>query len=170
MPSDDGGGRSVLRGDDGRKEKEILVFRLGREEFGLDIGCVREVLKVPEEIHPLSQAPSFIDGVVSLREHIIALIDLNRKFGVPSEKEKSKRRIIICRMRQFIVGLMVDEISEIVRVACDDIEGAQTIVPAQSEDSCVSSVMRLEDRVISLLDLEKFLSHEEAEKLAETRK
>lgn len=155
--------------DDGRKKQEILVFRLGREEFGLDIGCVREVLKVPE-IYPFSQAPSFVDGVVSLRGHIIVIIDLNRKFGVASEQEKSRRRIIVCRMRQFVVGLMVDDVSEIVRVARDDIEGAPAIVPAQSADSCASYVLRLENRVVTLLDMEKFLSHEEAQKLMDTRK
>lgn len=140
--------------------RQILVFSLQNEELGLDIEHVREVLK-PLEIHPLVQAPDFIAGVVKVRNHIIAVMDLRKKFKLEEAKERTKMRVIVCKIKGFITGLIVDSVSEVLSVPPDDIQPTPGIISLQMKDNCFSGIARAGERVISILDLEKVLTNEE---------
>src|SRR5512139_1425939 len=103
-----------------KEERQILVFRIARGELGLDISCVREVLR-PQEVYPLPKAPDFIEGVINLRGHIVALIDLGKRLHAKQKEGEPNRRIIICRVNKFIVGLMVNTLKEIIALSNEDI-------------------------------------------------
>ena len=77
-----------------KEEMQILVFNLLKQEFGLDISCVREVLR-SQEIHPLFDTPEFIEGVINLRRHIIAVIDLRKKFNIKAIESRPKMCIVV---------------------------------------------------------------------------
>lgn len=148
-----------------REERQILVFSLVNEELGLDISCVREVLR-PQEIHPLPRAPDFIEGVINLRGHIIAVIDLGKRLNVRQIEDKPKMRIVVCKIKKFIVGLIVNSLSEIVTLSKEDIEPTPEIVSMQIEAGFISGIARLGERIIVILNLETILTKEEITKLS----
>lgn len=150
-------------------ERQILVFSLVNEELGLDISCVREVLR-PQEIHPLPQAPDFIEGVINLRGHIIAVIDLRKRLNVKEVEDRSKMRIIVCRLKRFIVGLVVNSVSEIIALSEENIGPTPEVVSMQIEADFMSGIARLGERIIVILDLENILTREEITKLSKIEK
>ena len=146
-------------------ERQILIFNLMKEELGLDISCVREVL-TPREIHPLPQTPDFIEGVITLRGHIIAVIDLRKKFNIKATEERPKR-IIVCKTKKFIVGLLVDNVSEIIALSKENIKPTPGVVLMQIQAGLLSGVARIGERIIAVLNLENILTREETTKLSE---
>lgn len=162
-------GQRMQNTDEGKKEEtRILVFNLVNEELGLDISCVREVLK-PQEIHPLPQAPDFIEGVINLRGHIIAVIDLIKKFNIKTIEDRTKMRIIICKIRKFIVGLAVNSVSEIIVLSKKDIQPTPAVISTQVDVGFISGIARLGERIIIILNLEDFLPKEEMTKLSKMK-
>lgn len=144
---------------------QVLTFNLGQEIMGLDISCVREVIK-PQEIHPLPQAPEFIEGVINLRDHIIAVMDLRKKLGVKVQEERPKMRIIICRVKKFVIGLLVDSVIEVISLSKGQLQPEPEVVSGRVKDSYILGIAKGFEKVIFILDLEKILSEEETEKLS----
>ena len=142
---------------------QILVFNLEHEQFGLDISCAREVLK-PREIYPLPQAPDFIEGVVNLREHIIAVVSLRKRFNLPERVDSSKARIIVCRVKKFVIGLRVDSVQEVISLSETQIQPKPGIISLKMPDNYILGFVKLGEKVVIILDLEKIFSEEEAEK------
>ena len=152
--------------DIGKKgERQILVFSLANDELGLDISCVREVLR-PQEIHPLPQAPDFIEGVINLRGHIIAVIDLRKRLNVKEIEDRSNMRIIVCKIKRFIVGLVVNSVSEIITLSEENIGPTPEVVSMQIDEDFMSGIARLGERIIVILDLENILTRDEITKLS----
>ena len=151
------------KGLEERGEKQILVFTLAGEELGLDISCVREVLR-PQKTYPLPQTPLFIEGVIHLRGYVIALIDLRKRLlGKPMEEDCNKR-IIVCRVNKSIVGLTVNSLREIITLSKGDIMPTPEIVATQMEAKVIPGIARVGERIIPILDLEHILTkHEVAE-------
>lgn len=149
------------KGDVKEERRLILVFHLANQELGLDISCVREVLK-PQEIHPLPQAPDYFAGVINLRGHIIAVVDLRKKFHVQPAEDKALMRVILCKINPFVVGIIVDSVSEVLNLSPRDIHPTPAIVARQMPGAYLSSIARVgEGRVISVLDLGRILTEEE---------
>ncbi|MBF0521432.1 MAG: purine-binding chemotaxis protein CheW [Candidatus Omnitrophica bacterium] len=143
-----------------KEEREILVFNLQDEQMGLDISCVREVLR-PQEIHPLVHAPDFIEGVIYVRKFVLAVISLRKRFHIEPLKNASKARIIICKVNNMIVGLIVDSVVEVLRVPVRNIQAPPEILSVQKKGSYMSGLAKVDQRVITLLDLGKILTPEE---------
>jgi purine-binding chemotaxis protein CheW len=148
-----------------KEGRQILVFRAAREELGLDISCVREVLR-PQEIYPLPKAPDFIEGVINLRGHLVALIDLGKKLHSKHKEEELNQRIIICRVNKFIVGLMVNTLREIIALPKDDIKPIPEVVSMQMEAEVISGMARVGEKIIPILDLEYILTKKEVIELS----
>jgi purine-binding chemotaxis protein CheW len=148
-----------------KEERQILVFRAAREELGLDISCVREVLR-SQEIYPLPKAPDFIEGVINLRGHLVALIDLGKKLHSKHKEEELNQRIIICRVNKFIVGLMVNTLREIIALPKDDIKPIPEVVSMQMEAEVISGMARVGEKIIPILDLEYILTKKEVIELS----
>ncbi len=162
-------GQTMQKTDEVKREQiRILVFHLMNEELGLDISCVREVLR-PQEIHPLPQAPDFIEGVINLRGHIIAVIDLRKRFHVKDIEDRSKMRIIVCKIKRFVVGLVVNGVSEIIALSQEDIQPTPAVISTQIEAGFISGIARLGERIIVILDLEDFLPKEEMKELSKIK-
>ena len=148
-----------------KEEKQILVFRIAREELGLDISCVREVLR-PQAIYPLPKTPDFIEGVINLRGHIIALIDLGKRLHAEQIEEEPNRRIIICRVNKFNVGLMVNTLREILALSKEEIRPIPEVVSLQMDAEVLSGIARVGERVIPILDLEHIITKKELTELS----
>jgi purine-binding chemotaxis protein CheW len=148
-----------------REEKQILVFCSAGLELGLDISCVREVLR-PQAICPLPWMPAFIEGVINLRGRIVVLIDLAKRLDAARAEEEPRKRIIVCRVKKFIIGLMVSRLKEIIALPRERIAPTPEMVSLQVGSEALSGIARLGDRIIPLLDLDRLLTQKEATELS----
>ena len=152
-----------------KEERKILVFRLANEELGVDISSVREVLR-PQKIYPLPKTPHFIEGVIHLRGHIVALIDLRKRLLAEQTGDEPNKRIIVCRVKKFIVGLSVESLKEIVALPREDIKPTPEVVAMQMEAEFMSGVAKVGERIIPILDLERILTKKEEVELSTLEK
>jgi len=147
-----------------KEERQILVFSVANEELGLDISFVREVLR-PQEIFPLPKTPHFIEGVINLRGHIVALIDLRKRLHTKQINDDPNKRIIVCRVNKFIVGLTVNSLKEIITLSKEDIKPTPEVVSMQMETEVISGLAKVGKRIIPILDLERILTKKEVAEL-----
>lgn len=104
-------------------ELQFLVFRLGKDEFGLPIESVDEVGEVPAQITKLPKTPKFLEGVVNLRGDVLPVIDQRRRFDMPVSSESAdRRRLVVVRSERHRAGLIVDGVSDVLRVAAGSVE------------------------------------------------
>ncbi len=160
----------MQKGSLGKKEeRQILVFILANEEWGLDISWVREVLR-PQKIYSLPQTSPFIEGVINLRGHIVGLIDLRKRlYGQPME-DGANRRIIVCKVNRLIAGLTVDSLREIITLSKEDIQSMPEVVSIQMKADVISGIARVGERIIPVLDAEHMLTKEEVIELSALKK
>ena len=136
--------------------REVLVFVLGAEEYGVDILKVQEI-RGYEKVTPIPSAPEYLKGVVNLRGTIVPVIDMRVKFGMPNPKYDSFTVVIILRLAQRVIGIVVDAVSDVVALAHDEVKAAPqlgTVVDA----SFIAGLATQADRMVLLLDIEKLLS------------
>jgi purine-binding chemotaxis protein CheW len=148
-----------------KEERQILVFTLADEELGLDISCVREVLR-PQKTYPLPKTPHFIEGVINLRGYILALIDLRKRLIAKPAEEEPNKKIIVCRINKSIVGLTVNSLREIITLSKEDIMPIPEGVSMQMEADVISGIARVGERIIPILDLEHILTKTEFKELS----
>lgn len=145
------------------QERQLVVFHLYGEEFGVEITKVREIIK-PREITKLPHAVDFIEGVTNLRGEVIPIIDLKRRFGVEAEGLTEDSRIIIVDINDNRVGLTVDDVTEVLRISESDIDPPpRTIAGLKAE--YLQGIGKIGDRILILLDVDKLLTSEEEIKL-----
>jgi len=143
---------------------QLVSFKLGKEEFGVDILKVQEINRMLE-VTEMPNAPEFVEGIVNLRGRIIPVIDLKKRLGMPSGERDSSTRIIVIELKGKTIGFIVDEVSEVLRIESKITEPPPEMV-AGIEANYITAVAKLEERLLILLDLEKILSQEEAKELA----
>ena len=144
---------------------QLVNFRLRDEEFGVDIGSVREITKIADIAH-IPEAPSFIQGVTNLRGQIIAVIDLAKQFGLaPQEKLPESARIVVSEINGQTVGMLVDEVPGVLKIPGEDIEPTPEVIQTGVRKDYIKGVGKLENRLIILLDLEKVLAPHEVEEI-----
>ncbi|MDD5668892.1 MAG: chemotaxis protein CheW [Candidatus Omnitrophica bacterium] len=145
---------------DKAKEYQLVVFTIGDEEFGVDITQVREIVRLVQ-ITYLPKAASFIEGVVNLRGQILAVIDLSKRLGIGSKPRGERTRIIVVEVGENIVGMIVDSVSEVLRLASDSIEEVPSLIDTEVPEHYIRGVGKLKDRLLVLLDLTRILTMEE---------
>jgi purine-binding chemotaxis protein CheW len=142
---------------------QLVSFKLREEEFGVNILQVQEIIRM-QEITNVPNAPDFVEGVINLRGRVIPIVDLRKRFGLEAKEHSKATRIIVVMIDQVTVGLIVDEVSEVLRIPEDTVEPPPPIV-AGIEADYIKGVGKLEDRLLILLDLNKILSQEERSSL-----
>jgi purine-binding chemotaxis protein CheW len=143
--------------------REVLVFVIGKEEYGVDILKVQEI-RGYEKVTPIPAAPEYLKGVLNLRGVIVPVIDMRVKFALPEVRYDSTTVVVILRLASRVIGIVVDAVSDVVGLAAADVKEAPrlgSIVDA----GYLSGVATREDRMILLLDIEKFLSSGELDLL-----
>ena len=142
---------------------QLVSFKLKQEEFGVNILQVQEIIRM-QEITNVPNAPQFVEGVINLRGRVIPIVDLRKRFGLETKEHSNATRIIVVMIGEVQVGLIVDEVSEVLRISEDTVEPPPPIV-AGIESDYIKGVGKLEDRLLILLDLNKILSVEEKQSL-----
>jgi purine-binding chemotaxis protein CheW len=149
---------------------QFVNFRLRDEEYGVDIGSVREITRVVDISH-IPESPSFIKGVTNLRGQIIPVVDLAKQFGLaPQEKLPESARIVVTEVKGQTVGMIVDEVPEVLKIPEENIEPTPELIQTKIRKDYIKGVGKLENRLIVLLDLEKVLAPHELEEVAKVDK
>lgn len=147
-------------------EKKVVGFRLKDEEFAFDIMKVVEIIRL-KEITEVPTAPDFIEGVINLRGKIIPIIDLRKRFHVDSTDRDKKYRIIITElMKSQLVGVIVDEVEKVIQVKEDQVIPAPPTV-TEAGGRYIENIVKIDDRIIVLLDIDRIFSEEEQAGLKE---
>lgn len=144
-------------------KNQVVRFMLGKESFGIEIGSVKEIVTVPE-ITKVPDTPDFIEGVINLRGKIVSIIDLRKRLRFDSCERDKKNRILVTEVDGRIVGLIVDEVSEVLRLNPENIEPPPEVVSFAGVEY-ITGIGKLEERIILLLDIQKVLCKEEIGKL-----
>jgi purine-binding chemotaxis protein CheW len=147
------------------KDLQVVGFRIGNETFGVRIGAVREIVRVPE-ITAVPSAPETVEGVINLRGKIIPVMDLRKRFGQSEIQPDKKNRILVVELEGKLVGLIVNAASEVLKIAPSDIEAPGNLF-SEGESSYVTGVGKLKGRLIILLDIAKLLHRPEFKRFEE---
>ncbi len=139
-------------------EIKLACLRVGSAFYALDIMGIREIIR-PLPIVEVPRAPVYVDGVITLRKAVIPIVDLRRRFGVESRAEP-RERIIICAVDGRIIGLFVDEISEIAVFSRDDIQPAPYYMSGPDTEF-FPGVCRYKGKLLLLINLKKILSSDQ---------
>ena len=135
--------------------EHLVTFFLAREEYGVDVRLVQEIIRL-SVITQVPRAPEFIKGVINLRGRIIPVIDLKQRLGLGGVEPDRQTRVVVIRIRERLLGLLVDGASQVLRVPLSTIEAAPEEV-TEIDANYVRGVAKLERRLIILIDLVKIL-------------
>jgi purine-binding chemotaxis protein CheW len=136
--------------------EHLATFFLAGEEYGVDVRLVQEIIRV-SEITQVPRSPAFVKGVINLRGRIVPVVDLKRKLGLGEVDEGARpSRIVVAKLRDRLVGLLVDGASQVLKVPVSTIEGAPDEV-VSIDANYIRGVAKLEKRLIILMDLGKVL-------------
>jgi len=138
---------------------QLVTFKLGTEEFGVDILKVQEINKMMS-ITKIPNAPGFIEGVINLRGKIIPIVDLRKRLGFREKPYDKSTRIIVVELEGLVLGFIVDSVSEVLRIPENTIEPPPSMV-AGIESEYIEGVGKLDDRLLILLELKKIFSSPE---------
>lgn len=148
--------------------KQLVIFKLGDEEFGVDILQANEIEKLDQGITRVPKAPSFVEGVINLRGVIVPIVDLRKRFGLTVREIGTDSRVIIVEANNNKVGMIVDAVVEVARVNTSDIEPAPAVTKG-IDAYFISGIAKHNNRLIVLLNLERSLSPEEAKELSQVK-
>jgi purine-binding chemotaxis protein CheW len=144
-------------------EQQLVIFELANEFYGVDIATVEGIIKM-QAITAVPHAPAFVDGVTNLRGSVLPVIDLRKRFGLASQVATRDSRIVVAVMGNLKVGMMVDGVSEVLRVPMEAIEPPSPLVTTV-ETTFIKGIAKVAERLIILLDLSKVLSMQEQSQL-----
>lgn len=143
-------------------ERQIVALHLGEETYGVDIAAIHTVI-TPQAITPVPRTPDFIAGVMNLRGRIIPVMDLRKRFGLPTAAEQASQRIVIVETAGLTAGFIVDAVSEVLRLPQSAIDPPSSLF-ASAAASCLLGIGRIpaeragEERLILLLDVQQTLA------------
>lgn len=149
------------RRTDPARARELIAFRMGAQEFCVDIMSVREIRGwTPATVLP--QSPSFVRGVVNLRGAVLPIVDLAARLGFPQAEPTARHVIIVAQIGAQTVGLLVDAVSDILTVTADLVQGTPDVVSDMAK-TFVRGVLAVDQRMISLIALDHVLPAAERE-------
>ena len=141
--------------------KELISFRIGAQEFCVDIMAIREI-RGWTAATALPQSPSFVKGVINLRGAVLPIVDLASRLGFESTEASDRNVIIVAQIGEQVVGLLVDAVSDILTVT-DDVIQPTPDVASETAKSFIRGLIAMDGRMISLIGLERVLPDMELE-------
>lgn len=146
-------------------EKQFVVFQIDEEHYGVDIGGVREILRLPA-ITRVPHAPPFVEGIINPRGTVIPVMDLHKRFGLAERQNTNDTRVMVLHVGSSLVGAIVDSVSEVLSITGEQIEGVEKLSLTISAEY-ITGVAKLENRLVILLDYGKVLSSSEEVEMRE---
>ncbi len=150
---------SVLDDTDSLDILQLVSFKLDEIEYGIDILSVHEILRIPE-ITRLPNTPEYIKGVINLRGNVIPVVDIRLRFGMQQVALTELSRIIVVEIGEKLVGLLVDNVHQVIRLSRSRIDEPHDLIEGISTEF-ISGIGRLQDRLIVILRLDNILFSDE---------
>ncbi len=147
-------------------DTQVVIFRLGSEEFGVPITAVQEIVRVPESLTRVPMTPSFVEGVINLRGTVLPVIDQRKRLGMPTEERSDRQRIMVYLLDGVRTGFIVDSVAEVLRIPRSQIETAPDLSAEQRR--LIRRVAKLagDQRLVMLIDPDALLRSDELSELA----
>ncbi len=139
-------------------KRQVVVFKIGREEFAVDILVTKEVVERPR-VTPVPETAEFVAGVMNLRGSLVPVMDLRKRLRARGSKESRDERVIISIIEGKTIGLIVDGASEVLRVGDKDVEAPPEVI-SEMGASYIAGVIVSSNRHITLIDLDKVFSED----------
>lgn len=169
--TDSGESESTMRTSDDdtsntEDDTQVVIFRLGSEEFGVPITAVQEIVRVPESLTRVPMTPHFVEGVINLRGTVLPVIDQRKRLGMATEERNDRQRIMVYLLDGVRTGFIVDSVAEVLRIPRNQIEQAPDLSAEQRR--LIRSVAKLagDKRLVMLIDPDALLRSDELRELA----
>jgi len=163
---DDDAGRNERHRDSNGDDEQVVVFRLGTEEFGVPIDSVQEIVRVPEVLTHVPKAPMAVEGVINLRGSVLPVIDLRRRLGLPTVARNDGQRIVVFLIRGVRTGFIVDAVAEVLKVPRQAIEPAPQLSAEQSTLLARMANLEKHKRMLQLIEPDHLLLDSDLRSLA----
>ena len=144
---------------------QLVSFHLADESYGIEITKVREIILMGE-ITRIPHTPDYVKGLINLRSTVIPVIDLRIRFALPEAELTGESRIMVINVRGKTIGIIVDAVSEVLRISNDQIAPPPPTVAGLGREY-LTGLVRLEDQLLILLDIDKLLGQEDTAALEE---
>jgi len=170
--------KDIQRGPDGETgdtdedlddDEQVVVFRLDKEEFGVPIHSVQEIVRVPDELVHVPKAPAFVEGVINLRGSVLPVIDLRLRLGLPRVTRSDSQRIMVFLISDVRTGFIVDQVAEVLKIPRAVIEPSPQLASQQGKLLARMANMEKQKRMVQLLDPAYLVEGEALKSLANVR-
>ncbi len=138
---------------------QLVTFTLGNEEYAVDILKVQEINRMTE-VAKVPNSPSYVEGVINLRGRVIPVVNLRSRFGLGEKEMDERSRIMIMDIQGLTIGVVVDAVSEVLRIPSNTVEPA----PHMASDigtEFIRGIAKLDDRLIILIDMDQIIDRPE---------
>ena len=160
-------GAMAAQRDGSGDDEQVVVFRLGSEEFGVPIESVQEIVRVPETLTHVPKAPSAVEGVINLRGSVLPVIDLRRRLGLDTVERNDGQRIVVFMIRGVRTGFIVDAVAEVLKVPRQAIEPAPRLSSEQATLLARMANLEKQKRMLQLIEPSHLLGDSELSGMAE---
>jgi purine-binding chemotaxis protein CheW len=145
--------------------QQIVVFKLGQEEYGLPIDQIKEVVITPA-VTRMPQTQLFVRGVANIRGNIIAILDLEEKFGLQSASTHSGNNYtLVIESEEYKMGILVREVPNTLSISSSNIENMVFSGDQQAERSYITGIVKLDKRLIIMIDIFKVINEQDTQQL-----
>lgn len=144
---------------------QLVTFNLGNEEYAVAILKVQEINRM-KEITRVPNSPPYVEGVINLRGKVIPVVNLRDKFGLATIENNEQTRIMIMDIQGITMGLVVDSVSEVLRIPSSTVEPTPPMASNISAEF-IKGIAKVDDRLIILLDMDRLLGKEEETAMVE---
>lgn len=133
-------------------DEQVVVFRLDKEEFGVPIDSVQEIVRVPEELTHVPKAPSFVEGVINLRGSVLPVIDLRRRLGMATIERTDRQRVMVFLIAGMRTGFIVDSVAEVLKIHKNTIEASPRLSSEQATLLARMANLEKQKRMVQLIE------------------
>lgn len=148
-------------GQEAQSSMQMVSFRLAQEEYGIEITKVQEIILMGE-ITRVPQTPAYIKGLINLRSTVIPIVDLRTRFELPAAEPTDETRIMVINVEGKTTGIIVDAVSEVLRISMDQVSPPPPTVAGLGRDY-LTGLVNLEQRLLIMLDIDKILAESDSE-------
>lgn len=152
--------------DNDDDEEQVVVFRLDKEEYGVPIASVQEIVRVPDQLTHVPKAPSFVEGVINLRGAVLPVIDQRRRFGLPKTERNDRQRIMVFLLNGLRTGFIVDSVAEVLKIPKSAIEDSPQLSPEQAHLLARVANLEKQNRMIQLIEPARLVGEDQRDQLA----
>lgn len=150
-------------------DEQVVVFRLDKEEFGVPIDSVQEIVRVPEELTHVPKAPAFVEGVINLRGSVLPVIDLRRRLGMPAVERSDRQRVMVFLIAGMRTGFIVDLVAEVLKIHKSAIEPAPQLSSEQARLVARMANLEKQKRMVQLIEPAHLIDSGDMAQLAQLR-